>query len=155
MRAVEVSVPRVSDVPPNVSPDGFHSEIVLRYQRRSRTQARLLARLYLEGLASGDFEPVFRTLVGETAALSPTSILKLKADWQHEYESWKKCPLRGRYVHLYADGFYLRAGGDHDKTAGAGRAGYRPPDPHLRDAPMLPTAAPHAGSSGQFVRDGT
>src|SRR5712691_4590600 len=69
MGAVEVSLPRVSDVPPAVSPDGFHSEIVSRYQRRSRTQARLLARLYLEGLASGDFEPVFRALVGETAAL--------------------------------------------------------------------------------------
>jgi hypothetical protein len=66
--------------------DGFHSEIVSRYQRRSRTQARLLARLYLEGLSSGDFEPVFRALVGETAALSPGSILKLKEDWQREYE---------------------------------------------------------------------
>jgi len=110
MGAVEVSLPRVSDVPPEVSSDGFHSEIVNRYQRRSRTQARLMARLYLEGLSSGDFEPVFRALVGETAALSPNSILKLKADWQQEYESWKKRPLRGRYVYLYADGVYLKAG---------------------------------------------
>jgi putative transposase len=117
MGAVEVSLPRVSDVPPEVSADGFHSEIVSRYQRRSRTQARLLARLYLEGLSSGDFEPVFRALVGETAALSPSSILKLKEDWQHEYELWKKRPLRGRYVYLYADGFYLKAGADQDKTA--------------------------------------
>ncbi len=117
MGAVEVSLPRVSDVPPTVSPDGFHSEIVLRYQRRSRTQGRLLARLYLEGLASGDFEPVFRALVGETAALSPSSILKLKADWQQEYEAWKKRPLRGRYVYVYADGVYLKAGTERDKTA--------------------------------------
>jgi putative transposase len=117
MGAVDVRLPRVSDVPPEVSPDGFHSEIVSRYQRRSRTQARLLARLYLEGLASGDFEPVFRELVGETAALSPGSILKLKADWQQEYEAWKKRPLRGRYVYLYADGFYLKAGAEQDKTA--------------------------------------
>jgi transposase-like protein len=117
MGAVEVSLPRVSDVPPEVSPNGFHSEIVSRYQRRSRTQARLLARLYLEGLSSGDFEPVFRALVGETAALSPNSILKLKADWQQEYETWKKRPLRGRYVYLYADGVYLKAGTERDKTA--------------------------------------
>ena len=116
MGAVEVSLPRVSDVPPEVSSDGFHSEIVNRYQRRSRTQARLMARLYLEGLSSGDFEPVFRALVGETAALSPNSILKLKADWQHEYEGWKKRPLRGRYVYLYADGVYLKAGTERDKT---------------------------------------
>ena len=117
MGAVEVSLPRVSDVPPEVSPDGYHSEIVSRYQRRSRTQGRLMARLYLEGLASGDFEPVFRALVGETAALSPSSILKLKADWQHEYEAWKKRPLRGSYVYLYADGVYLKAGAEQDKTA--------------------------------------
>jgi putative transposase len=117
MGAVEVSLPRVSDVPAAVSADGFHSEIVSRYQRRSRTQARLLARLYLEGLASGDFEPVFRALVGETAALSPSSILKLKADWQQEYEAWKKRPLRGRYVYLYADGLYLKAGSERDKSA--------------------------------------
>jgi transposase-like protein len=117
MGAVEVSLPRVSDVPPEVSSDGFHSEIVNRYQRRSRTQARLMARLYLEGLSSGDFEPVFRALVGETAALSPNSILKLKADWQQEYATWKKRPLRGRYVYLYADGVYLKAGTERDKTA--------------------------------------
>ncbi len=117
MGAVEVSLPRVSDVPAEVSSDGFHSEVVSRYQRRSRTQARLLARLYLEGLASGDFEPVFRALVGETAALSPSSILKLKADWQQEYEAWKKRPLRGSYVYLYADGLYLKAGAEQDKTA--------------------------------------
>jgi putative transposase len=65
----------------------------------------------------GDFEPVFRALVGETAALSPSSILKLKADWQQEYEAWKQRPLRGRYVYLYADGLYLKAGAEQDKTA--------------------------------------
>ena len=74
MGAVEVSLPRVSDVPKEVSSDGFQSEIVASYQRRSRTQARLMVRLYLEGLASGDFEPIFRALVGETAALSASRI---------------------------------------------------------------------------------
>src|SRR5438552_13981555 len=64
-----------------------------------------------------DFEPVFRALVDETAAVSPSSILKLKADWQQEYETWKKRPLRGRYVYLYADGVYLKAGTERDTTA--------------------------------------
>jgi len=117
MGAVEVSLPRVSDVPKEVSPDGFQSEIVTSYQRRSRTQARLMVRLYLEGLSSGDFEPVFRALVGETAALSASSIVRLKEEWQQEYETWKKRPLRGRYVYLFADGLYLKAGGEQDKTA--------------------------------------
>ena len=117
MGAVEVSLPRVSDVPKEVSPDGFQSEIVSSYQRRSRTQARLMVRLYLEGLSSGDFEPIFRALVGETAALSPTSIVRLKEEWQQEYATWKKRSLRGRYVYLFADGLYLKAGDEQDKTA--------------------------------------
>jgi putative transposase len=117
MGAVEVSLPRVSDVPKEVRPDGFQSGIVASYQRRSRTQARLMVRLYLEGLASGDFEPIFRALVDETAALSPSSIVRLKEEWQQEYQTWKKRPLRGRYVYLFADGLYLKAGGEQDKTA--------------------------------------
>jgi hypothetical protein len=32
-------------------------------------------------------------------------------------EAWKKRPLRGRYVYLYADGLYLKAGAEQDKTA--------------------------------------
>jgi transposase-like protein len=63
-----------------------------------------MVRLYLEGLASGDFEPIFRALVGETAALSASSIVRLKEEWQQAYATWKKRPLRGRYVYLFADG---------------------------------------------------
>lgn len=117
MGAVEVRVPRVSDVPAEVAPAGYRSEIVESYQRRSRTQERLLVRLYLEGLASGDFEPVFRALVGETAGLSEDTILKLRQEWQSEYESWKRRPLSGRYVYIFADGLYLKAGREREKTA--------------------------------------
>ena len=75
---VQVQVPRVAQAPRDVAPQGFHSQVVQRYQRASQTTQRLFARLYpsagsgqaLEGLATGDFEPVFRELVGETTALS-------------------------------------------------------------------------------------
>ena len=62
MGAVAIRQPRVSHVPAGAEP--FASEIIGRYERRSETQARLLARLYLEGLATGDFEPVFREAGG-------------------------------------------------------------------------------------------
>jgi putative transposase len=117
MGAVEVRVPRVSDVPTEVAPEGFRSEIVEGYQRRSRTQARLLVRLYLEGMASGDFEPVFRALLGETAGLSEDTILKLRAEWAEEYQRWRRRPLSGRYVYLFGDGLYLKAGIEREKTA--------------------------------------
>lgn len=70
MGSAEVRLPRASEVPKEISPEGFHSDIVHRYERRSQTQARLLGRLYLEGLSTGDFEPTFRALVGGPA-LSP------------------------------------------------------------------------------------
>jgi len=115
MGAVEVRMPRVSDVPEGAA--RFASEIVEKYQRQSKTQQRLFARLYLEGLASGDFEPVFRALVGETVALSPTSILRLREEWEMEYRAWRDRPLTERYAYIYADGVYLKAGLEREKTA--------------------------------------
>ncbi len=115
MGAVDVRMPRVSDTPAGDEP--FRSEIVARYQRQSTTQQRLFARLYLEGLSSGDFEPVFRALVGETVALSPQSILRLREEWEMEYRAWRQRPITGRYVYVFADGVYLKAGLERDKTA--------------------------------------
>lgn len=115
MGAVDVRMPRVSDRPEGVQP--FHSEILDRYQRQSKTQQRLFGRLYLEGLSSGDFEPVFRALVGETVALSPNSILRLREEWEMEYKTWRTRTITARYVYLYADGVYLKAGLEREKTA--------------------------------------
>ena len=115
MGAVAVRVPRVSDVPEGT--DGFASEIVEKYQRQSKTQQRLFARLYLEGLSSGDFEPVFRALVGGTVALSPASILRLREEWEMEYRTWRERPLAARYAYVYADGVYLKAGLERERTA--------------------------------------
>ena len=98
---VEIRVPRVAKAPREVAPEGFQSQIVKRYQRASETTRRLFARLYLEGLATGDFEPVFRELVGETMALSPNAIVRLKERWEKEYEAWRKRPLWGHQVCLY------------------------------------------------------
>lgn len=116
--AVKVRVPRVSQVPEQIAPDGFQSQIVHRYQRMSVTTQRLLARLYLEGLSTGDFEPVFRALLGENAPLSATSVTRLKEEWEAEYDAWRKRRLDvQRYLYVWVDGVYLNAGGEQDKTA--------------------------------------
>jgi putative transposase len=110
-------VPRVADVPPQVSPDGFQSQVVRKYQRASQTTQRLFVRLYLEGLATGDFEPVFRELVGETTALSANAIVRLKEQWAADYAAWRKRPLTERYAYLWADGLYLGVGQEPERTA--------------------------------------
>jgi len=115
---VRVKMPRVSHVPKEVAAHGFESQIVGRYQRASEATQRLLARLYLEGLSTGDFEPVFRALLGETAPLSATSITRLKAEWQGEFEAWRQRSLREhQYLYLWVDGVYLRAGSEEEKMA--------------------------------------
>jgi len=115
---VEVRVPRVAQVPTDVAPQGFQSQIVRRYQRASQSTQRLFARLYLEGLATGDFEPVFRELVGETTALSANAVVRLKERWGEEYEAWRRRPLwEHQYAYIWADGIYLGAGMEKEKTA--------------------------------------
>lgn len=114
--SVEIRVPRVSDIPNNEK--SFESEIVKKYQRTSITFRKLLIQLYLEGLSSGDFEPVFRHILGETAPLSSSSIIRLKEEWQHEYLLWRKRDLsQDFYAYIWADGVYMKAGLEKEKTA--------------------------------------
>ena len=117
MGSVAVRAPRVRDVPPAVAPNGYRSAILPRYQRRTPAQCRLFAQLYLEGLSSGDFEPVFRALLGEDAPLSASSMLRLKDAWKGEYESWRQRSLsEHRYVYIWLDGIYVGCGQEREKT---------------------------------------
>ena len=54
LNPIQVKVPRVSQVPTEVSGDGFTSQIVHRYERVSKKTQELFRKLYLEGLATGD-----------------------------------------------------------------------------------------------------
>ena len=105
---LEVRPPRISDLPPEAPP--FHSSILPRRRMLSAETQRLFARLYLEGLSSGDFEPAFRELLGEAAPLSSSTILRLKEEWASEYAAWRVRPLTARYAYCWADGIYLGAG---------------------------------------------
>ena len=112
--SVEVRPPRVSDLPAGSEP--FASKILPRRRYLSRDTQRLFARLYLEGLSSGDFEPAFRALMGERATLSASTMLRLRADWQTEYEAWRHRPISSRYAYCWADGVYLGAGLENESS---------------------------------------
>ena len=114
MAHVPVKVPRVRGLPEGLE---FTSQHVRKYERQSPEQQRLLVQLYVEGLSSGDFEPVFRAFVDETAGLSASSIGRLKEVWESEYNAWRTSPLKEWYPYIYAEGIYLRAGKEHEKTA--------------------------------------
>ena len=95
----------------------FASKVLIKYQRQTDTVTSLLPDLYLVGLATGDFEGVLQEFLGEGASLSPATIVRLKAKWEEEYRRWCRRPLRARYAYVWADGIYLRVGGNRDRLA--------------------------------------
>ncbi|MCI0408478.1 MAG: IS256 family transposase [Acidobacteria bacterium] len=96
----------------------FESRILPAFKRRTEQVGELLPELYLHGLAQGDFELALRGLLGEGAPLSPSSIARLTAGWQNEYEAWKSRPLDElEVVYVWADGIYVKAGLEKEKAA--------------------------------------
>ncbi|GAB4412381.1 MAG: IS256 family transposase [Thermodesulfovibrionales bacterium] len=97
---------------------GFESKVLPLFKRRTKELGEMLPELYLHGLAKGDFELALRGLLGEGAPLSASSIQRLKARWQAEYEEWKKEDLSGfKLTYQWADGIYVKAGLEKDKAA--------------------------------------
>jgi transposase-like protein len=98
--------------------DRFESRVLPLFAKRTPAVAELLPKLYLHGLASGDFELAMRGLLGDGAALSPSSMLRLKARWQQEYDTWRRRSLIDQQVvYLWVDGIYVKAGLEKEKAA--------------------------------------
>jgi transposase-like protein len=96
----------------------FESRVLPLFKRHSQEVGELLPELYLHGLSSGDFDLALRGLLGEGAPLSASSIDRLKACWQAEYEEWKQRSLADlEVVYLWVDGIYVKAGLERDKAA--------------------------------------
>lgn len=88
----------------------FESQILARYQRTSKSFDHLMPQLYLHGLSSNDFKACFQSTLGEDAPLSPSSITRMKAQWERELAAWRKEPLDSDYLYVWVDGIYPQAG---------------------------------------------
>lgn len=125
--ALLVRQPRISDVPPEAGE--YRSQLVRPYKRRSEGLDSLFPRLFIEGLATRDFEPALRALIGEEAPLSPSSISRLNKQFKDEYNEWKGRRLDDlEIIYVWADGVYLKAGISDEKLCalvimGADRTG--------------------------------
>jgi putative transposase len=96
----------------------FVSRVLPLFKRRTREVGELLPQLYLHGLALGDFDIALRGLLGEAAPLSPATLTRLKAQWQLEYEAWKRRRLDDlEVVYVWADGLYVKARLEDSKAA--------------------------------------
>lgn len=106
---IDLAMPRVRDIPAGQEP--FESKTLRRYQRRSGTIDQTFLKLFIEGLATRDFEPALRLLVGQEAPLSPSTISRLLGQFRAAYEAFDRQDLSGtKYVYIWADGIYLKAG---------------------------------------------
>ncbi len=100
------------------SEESFESKILPLFQRQTAELGELLPKLYLHGLALRDFELAMRGLLGEGAPLSPSSIARLKEQWQSEYDQWRSRSVADLdVVYLWCDGIYVKAGLEKEKAA--------------------------------------
>ena len=107
--ALEIKQPRVSDVPDSAGK--YRSQLIRPYKRRSEGLDILFPRLFIEGLATRDFEPSLRALIGEEAPLSPSSISRLNKQFKEDFTKWKTRRLSDlEIVYIWVDGVYLKAG---------------------------------------------
>ncbi|WP_246164508.1 IS256 family transposase, partial [Blastochloris sulfoviridis] len=89
----------------------FSSALLPKWARRTRSLDALRPILYLRGISTGDVQEVLAALLGTDAPnLSPSVVARLTADWEGEYERWRRRDLSARrYVYVWADGVYLQA----------------------------------------------
>ena len=114
---LDVKQPRVHDRRPGDQREHFTSAILPPYLRRTRSLEELIPWLYLKGVSTGDFSEALRAILGPDApGLSATTVTRLKAIWEGEYEAWSKRSLEGkRYVYVWADGVHFNIRLEQDR----------------------------------------
>jgi putative transposase len=114
---LEVKQPRVHDRRPDDQRIKFTSAILPPYLKRTKSLEELIPWLYLKGISTGDFSEALAALLGpEAPGLSATSITRLKAAWEGEFDVWSKRSLEGkRYVYVWADGVHFNIRLEQDR----------------------------------------
>lgn len=117
---IEVKAPRVNDrrVDEKGERERFTSKLLPPYMRKTPKVSELLPILYLRGLSTNDFGPAFREILGEEkgAGLSATTITRLTAEWQGEYDRFRRRDFsKTRYVYLWADGVHFNVRLEDDR----------------------------------------
>ena len=114
---VEVKQPRVRDRRPAGQRETFHSAILPPYLRKTKSIEELIPWLYLKGVSTGDFAEALAALLGPDApGLSATTVTRLKAVWQEEYDAWGKRSLAGKhFVYVWADGVHFNIRLEEDR----------------------------------------
>jgi putative transposase len=114
---IEVEQPRVLDRRPDGEAESFSSQILPPYLRKTKSLDELIPWLYLKGVSTGDFSEALAALVGPSATgLSATTVTRLKATWEDEFQEWTKSSMeRKKYVYVWADGVHFNIRLEEDR----------------------------------------
>lgn len=116
---VPIKQPRVDDRQlGKQGEERFSSAILPRYLKRVASVDSLIPVLYLKGVSTGDFSEALKAILGEGApGLSSTSVVRLKAVWEQDYQAWTRRDLSGkRYVYFWADGLHVNVRLDEERS---------------------------------------
>ena len=116
--SIALKLPRVRDRENVEEKIQFHTQLIPKYMRRTVTLDVMLPLLYLKGISTGEFTQVMEPMLGASAkSISAHVISRLKAEWLEDYKVWLKRDLSlKRYVYWWADGIYLTARMESEKT---------------------------------------
>jgi transposase-like protein len=114
---IDVKQPRVQDRRSDDQQEKFSSAILPPYLRKTKSIEELIPWLYLKGISTGDFSEALAALLGPQAkGLSATTVTRLKAVWQEEYDAWSKRSLAGKhFVYVWADGVHFNIRLEEDR----------------------------------------
>jgi putative transposase len=117
--AVMIRQPRLDDrVLKETGEERFSSEVLPRYLRRVPSVDNLIPILYLKGVSSGDMSEALASILGPDAAgLSATNIVRLKAQWEQNYQGWCRRDLSGaQYAYMWVDGIHVNVRLDEEAS---------------------------------------
>ena len=114
---VTVKQPRVLDRRSPDEAEPFSSKVLPPYLRKTKSIEELIPWLYLKGISTGDFSEALSSLLGpQTAGLSASTVVRLKAVWEEEFKIWNKHSLEGKeYVYVWADGVHFNIRLEEDR----------------------------------------
>jgi transposase-like protein len=114
---VAIEQPRVHDRRPASEREHFSSKLLPPYLRKTKSIEELIPYLYLKGISTGGFQEALSALLGpDCPGLSATTIVRLKAVWEQEYQGWSTRSLEGReYVYVWADGIHTNVRLEDDR----------------------------------------
>lgn len=112
---LRVRQPRVRD---RRAGECFSSAILPPYMRRTPSLNNLIPALYLKGVSTGQFPEALEAILGPDAAgLSANTVMRLKQQWEDEYNVWATRDLsESEYVYWWADGINFNVRLEDERT---------------------------------------